>query len=276
MTLAITGPTSGIGIETVKALAPKFDQIFLLVRNEDKARKLIPDFSPSDTATKFHVVYCDLTDLKSVSSAADFIKGQTSHVDVLINNAGGVLKNRKTTKNGFESTFSINYLGHFLLTKKLLPLLDASPLARVINVSSEAHKMAKPDFDDLQSEKSYSAFKAYTNVKLYNILFTLSLAEKYADNGIHAYALHPGMVKTSFGNDLSGIVKLGKKILELFMISAKKGAKTSIFLATSPSVVNNNGAYFKKSKVTNTSKAAESPQLRNRLWNISEELVKEY
>lgn len=276
MNLAITGPTSGIGIETVIALAPKYDQIFLLVRNEEKARKLIPRYSSSGPSEKFHIIYCDLSDLESVSSAADTIQGLTDHLDRLINNAGGVYTNRKVTKDGFESTFSINHLGHFLLTKKLLPLLMASAQGRVINVSSEAHKIALPDFDDLQSEKSYSPFKVYANVKLFNILFTRSLAEKYGGKGIYAFALHPGMVKTEFGSELSGILQLGKKIMEIFMISAKKGAKTSVFLASSPSVIRHNGAYFKREKIAKVSKKAESKEMGDKLWDISEELVKNF
>src|SRR5690606_15235212 len=258
MKLAITGPTSGIGAETIKGLSQKFDVIFLLVRNKEKAKELIPEFEAPDKNTTFHIVYCDLSDLKSVVSAADFIKEHTHQLDVLINNAGGVSKDRKVKMDGFESSFSINHLGHFLLTKKLLPLLEKSPSARIINVSSEAHKVANPDFDDLQSEKSYSAFSVYANVKLFNILLTRSLVDKYADKGIHAFALHPGMVKTSFGSGFSGIVKWGMKIVKSFLISPKKGAQTSIFLATDPGVINHNGGYFKKSKISKSSEAAES------------------
>src|SRR5690554_4315027 len=108
MKLAITGATSGIGAETVKALAPHFSEIFLLVRNEVKAGKMAPQLMPQDKSTVFHIIYCDLTDLKSVAAAADQIKSQTSQLDVLINNAGGVYKDRKITKDGFESSFSIN------------------------------------------------------------------------------------------------------------------------------------------------------------------------
>lgn len=276
MTLAITGPTSGIGFETVKALAQKFEQIFLLVRDEEKAKRLIPEFSPSGNFTKFHIVYCDLTDLKSVTSASEIIKKQVNHLDVLINNAGGVVKNRKFTEDGFESSFSLNHLGHFLLTKKLLPLLEASSSSRIINVSSEAHKMAKADFDDLKCEKSFSSFGVYANVKLFNILFTKSLAEKYREKGIRAFALHPGMVSTNFGSEFTGIMKLGMKLVKPFMTTPKKGAKTSIFLAIDSSAKTHNGAYFINSKVSKPSKAARSPELRNKLWEVSEELIQDW
>jgi NAD(P)-dependent dehydrogenase (short-subunit alcohol dehydrogenase family) len=273
MKLAITGSTSGIGVATINGLAKKFDVIFLLVRNKEKAKELIPTFTHRDKKTAFHIVYCDLSDLKSVASAAEFIKEQTDQLDVLINNAGGINKDRKVTKDGFEASFSINHLGPFLLTKKLLPLLEKSPSARIINVSSEAHKVAKPDFDDLQSKKSYSALSVYANVKLFNILFTRSLVDRYADKGIYAFALHPGMVKTEFGSGFKGIIKWGMKIVKFFLVSPEKGAQTSIFLATDPEVINHNGAYFKKSKVSKTSEAADSVEMRNRLWEISEHLI---
>lgn len=273
MTLAITGATSGIGTETVKALAPQFGKIFLLVRNTEKAQQMVNQWIAEGSTANFHVIYCDLADLKTVAAAAEQIKAKTDRINVLINNAGGVNKDRKVTKDGLESSFSTNHLGHFLLTKKLMPLLLATASSRIINVSSDAHKIAQPDFEDLQSENSYSALKVYANVKLFNILFTRSLAERYGDKGIYAFALHPGMVKTSFGTGFTGIVKLGMKIIKPLLTSPKKGARTSVFLATDPSVLKHNGGYFKKYKLSSPSKAAESRELRDQLWEISERLL---
>lgn len=274
MTLAITGPTSGIGIETVKALAQNFEQIFLLARNVDKAGQLLPEFSSPDLRHKFQVIYCDLTDLESVNAAAESILGKAKKLDVLINNAGGLVKEKSITKDGVEHFFSLNHLGHFLLTQKLLPLLEASAEARIINVSSDAHRMAKPDFENLKGEKSFSAWTVYANVKLFNILFTKSLAERYAGKNIVAFALHPGMVKTNFGSGLTGIYKWGWKLASPFQISPRQGAVTSVFLALDPSVTAHSGAYFKKSKIHASSKDSNSTELRNRLWEISEDLIK--
>lgn len=274
MILAITGPTSGIGIETVKALAPKFDQIFLLVRNVDKAKGLLPEFTTPDQFNKFQIVYCDLADLASVSDAADTVLGKTNKLDLLINNAGGIVKNRKMTKEGVEYSFSLNHLGHFLLTQKLVPVLEASGGARIINVSSEAHTMAKLDLDDLGGQKTFSSWRTYANVKLFNILFTKSLAERYVEKNIFAFALHPGVVKTKFGSELSGFLSLAWKLASPFKISPKQGAMTSVFLALNPDVPSQTGAYYKKSKIHSSSKDSNSKELRNKLWEISEKLVK--
>src|SRR5690554_4944952 len=179
MNLAITGATSGIGKETVRGLTKEFKEIFILARNKEKAEALVRDLTPEAPNVKFHIINCDLMDLNSVAAAAEQVKSEAGHLDVLINNAGGVNKERTVTKDGLEASFSLNHLGHFLLTRKLLPLLEASSSARIINVSSEVHRLAKPDMEDLQYEKSYNALTVYADVKLFNVLFTKSLAEKY-------------------------------------------------------------------------------------------------
>ncbi|WP_439482697.1 SDR family NAD(P)-dependent oxidoreductase [Cyclobacterium plantarum] len=274
MHLVITGPTSGIGAEKVKALAPKFTKIFLLVRDMEKARTLVNNLNSQDKADKFILVYCDLADLASVKKAAAEIAKHTDSVDVLINNAGGIFPEKTTTKDQLELTFSANHLGHFLLTLQLMPLLTHNSGARIINVSSEAHKAASVDLNDLQFEKGYSSFKAYANAKLFNILFTKSLAEKFGDQHIEAYALHPGVVNTNFGQQSKGFFKLLLSLFKPFMISPKKGAETGIFLASVNKVPGKNGDYFKKSKVSSASKKAESKKLRDQIWDRSEKLVK--
>ncbi|SHN29646.1 NAD(P)-dependent dehydrogenase, short-chain alcohol dehydrogenase family [Cyclobacterium lianum] len=273
MKLAITGATSGIGAEKVKALATNFDQVFLLVRNLGKARTLVQSLNIPEKDNKFIPIHCDLADLSSVKKAADEIRSHTDSLDVLINNAGGIFPKRIQTKDQLELTFSANHLGHFLLTKELMPLLTKDQGARIINVSSEAHKAASVNWNDLQFEKGYSSFKAYANAKLFNILFTKSLAEKYGDQKIAAYSLHPGVVNTNFGEQSKGLFKLLLKLFKPFMISPKKGAETGIFLASTPKVPGENGAYFKKSKVARPSQTAESKKLRERLWERSEKLV---
>ncbi|HSI74727.1 MAG TPA: SDR family NAD(P)-dependent oxidoreductase [Lunatimonas sp.] len=276
MNLAITGPTSGIGVETVKALASKFNRIFLLVRSEEKAVSLIAEFFSSYDKGKFVIIPCDLGDLTSVSKAADLIKDQVDSLHVLINNAGGIFPEGKLTGDKLEQTFQINHLGHFLLTIKLMPLLENAGEAKVINVSSEAHKAAKPKLKEINDISKYSSFPAYANAKLFNILFSKSLSEKYADKGIHSYSLHPGVVKTNFGGDFSGVFKFLIKLAQPFMINAAQGAKTTVFLASTATDSLESGAYFKKSKRANPSKTAVSATLREKLWNMSQDLVKEY
>ncbi|EPR68677.1 SDR family NAD(P)-dependent oxidoreductase [Cyclobacterium qasimii] len=267
MKIAITGATSGIGAEKVKALAPLCEHLFLLVRNEKKARELIQ--STPSLANKSTVIYCDLSDLKSVTKAAATLSKKTQSLDVLINNAGGIFPEKTITKDGHEQTFSINHLGHFLLTYLSLPLLKNENGGKVINVSSEAYKAANVNKKDLELKDNFGSFKAYANVKLFNILFTKSLAEKHGNENISAYALHPGVVNTNFGGQSNGFFKFLLLLAKPFMISPKKGAETGIFLATTEQAPGNNGGYFKNSKATKTNSTASSKPLRDLLWEYS-------
>ncbi|MCR9017378.1 SDR family NAD(P)-dependent oxidoreductase [Aquiflexum gelatinilyticum] len=276
MKLAITGPTSGIGEVAFSKLTPYFNEVFLLARNESKANKLIQSLSSPDQK-KVRFIYCDLADMDSVVSAAKSILDKTSTLDVLINNAGGIFQNKEVTKDGFEMGLSTNHLGHFLLTHHLMPVLLNSNGAKVINVSSEGHRAAKVDFDDLNYEKKkFSSFVSYANVKLFNILFTKSLADKYGEKGLNAYALHPGVVKTNFGKETSGVFSFFWKLASPFMITAEEGAKTTIFLAKTKIDSLKNGYYFKKSKPLKPSSEANSKKMRERLWKESEALLKSW
>ncbi|UJP64120.1 SDR family NAD(P)-dependent oxidoreductase [Mongoliitalea daihaiensis] len=273
MTLAITGPTSGIGEETLKALVKSFDEILILARNERKATEMIKSF-PTSIQPKMRFVQIDLSDLKSVQRASEAILASTSQLDVLINNAGGIFQKKEITVDGLELSFAANHLGHFLLTENLIPLLLKSKNPKVINLSSEAHRAAKIDFENLaQCQNGYSSFTAYANAKLCNILFAKSLVDKYGDKGLHAYALHPGVVKTRFGNEAGGIFKFMWKLAEPFMITAAKGAATSIYLASQDISPKFNGYYFKNSKPNTPTSTARSKEVRDKLWDLSEQLI---
>jgi NAD(P)-dependent dehydrogenase (short-subunit alcohol dehydrogenase family) len=276
-TTVITGATSGIGKETALALAQKQHEIYLLVRNTQKGDQLKEEIIARTGNKNIFVVKCDLADLHTVGEAADELKAKLFAVNVLINNAGGIFGEKQITKDGFESTFQVNHLGHFMLTMALLPLLEKGQ-ARVINVSSDAHRMGDGNFDDLLWEqKKYNAWKAYGNAKLDNIYFTKSLAEKYADKGITSFALHPGLVKTEFWAGTSGLFsKLMGFLASPFMISAEEGAQTSIYLATEPGVDAKSCQYFVKKKVTKSTVLSWSEANRNKLWDISKKLVSKY
>lgn len=276
MQLAITGATSGIGAEKAKALAPQCGRVFLLARNQEKAKELIQSLDPRGSKDKFTIIHCDLADLKSVAAAAKALHEATDNLDVLINNAGGIFPEKRLTEDGHELTFSANHLGHFLLTYLVMPLLLNGSGARVISVSSEAHKGAFVDRKDLELIRNFSSFKAYANAKLYNILFTKSLAEKYADKKLEAYALHPGVVNTGFGNQSKGVFKILLSFIKPLMISPAKGAKTGILLATTSKVPGKNGDYFKKSNVASISSSARSKKLRDQLWEYSMEQIKDF
>ncbi|MCC8423366.1 SDR family oxidoreductase [Mucilaginibacter sp. UR6-11] len=271
----ITGATSGIGEATAFALANKGHALYLLVRDMQKGGQLKQRLISETGNKEIHIIQCDLADLESVAAAATELKARLFNINVLINNAGGMFNDFTESKNGFEMTFALNHLGHFLLTTSLMPLLEKGH-ARIINVSSDLHKAGKPDFEKLQSRKKYSAVKAYGNSKLFNIYFTKSLAEKYADKGITAYALHPGVVKTSFNSKLTGFLKFLFSLATPFMISPEKGAETTIYLATGNKLESKSGQYFIKKKVAKPASPANDATARNQLWELSEKLVAEF
>ncbi len=272
-TTVITGATSGIGEETALALAKEGHALYLLVRNIIKGDELKKRLITETGNSQIYVLKCDLADLQTVKDAAAQLTGKLFAINILINNAGGVFQERELSKDRFEMTFTTNHLGHFLLTNSLMPLLQKGQ-ARIINVSSEAHKIGVPQFDDLQWEQSYNAWKAYGMNKLFNIYFTQSLASKFGSTGILAFSLHPGVVSTGFWNEFKGIKKLLVALgRSFFMISAKQGAETTVFLATAPRLDKYNGSYFKKKKVAKTSTIATDTAARDKLWAISEKLV---
>jgi NAD(P)-dependent dehydrogenase (short-subunit alcohol dehydrogenase family) len=276
-TTVITGATSGIGKETALALAKKQHEIYLLVRNTQKGDRLKDEIIAQTGNKNIFVVKCDLADLQSVREAADELKAKLFAINVLINNAGGIFGEKKITKDGFEMTFQVNHLSHFLLTMALMPLLEKGQ-ARVINVSSSAHQMGDGNFDDLPwQQKKYSAWKAYGNAKLDNLYFTKALAEKYADKGISSFAAHPGLVKTEFWAGTSGLLsKIMHVMLLPFMVPAEEGAKTTIWLATEPGMDAKSSQYFVKSKLAKSSVLSWSEVNRNKLWDISKKLVSKY
>jgi len=275
-TTVITGATSGIGKETALALAKKGHALYLLVRDMAKGEQVKQELISASKNTSIHLVACDLADLNSVCNAADTLKSSLVSVNVLINNAGGIFAHREESRDGFEMTFAINHLGHFLLVQRLMPLLERGQ-ARIINVSSEGHKMGKPRFKDLQwKETPYSASKAYGMAKLFNIYFTRSLALKYGPKGITAFALHPGLVSTSFGADLTGFNKTLMWLLKPFMITPEQGAQTSIYLATAPRIDAKSGKYFKAKEVAASSSLSTNEKARDILWDMSTEMIEPY
>ncbi|WMN07842.1 SDR family NAD(P)-dependent oxidoreductase [Marivirga arenosa] len=264
-TIAITGATSGIGLATSEALLEQGNKLIFLVRNTQKAEEIISNW---DKKSHVSIIQCDLADLNSVKKAAEELLKLTDHLDVLINNAGGTFQERKESKDGYELHLAVNHLGHFLLVKTIMPLLEKSK-TKVINVSSEAHRAGNPNWSDLNLQKNYSAIKGYGNAKLYNILFTKSLVDK----GMTSYALHPGVIDSGFGDSLSGFLKIMWKLGKPFMKTTREGASTSIYLATQDLPKDKNGEYFKDKKVKKASALANSSAARERLWEESEKMV---
>lgn len=271
MNLVLTGSTSGIGWETLRELLPHFELVILPVRNTQKAQKMIAGLSEKE---KIKIVSMDLSEMKSVKNAAEEILKLADQIDVLINNAGGMFPAKKRTIENLDLTFATNHLGHFLLTLNLLPALKKGK-AKIINVSSVAHQISGDPGDDFGLKKSPNSLTAYGKVKLYNILFTNELKNRFGSDGISSYSLHPGVVNTAFGSETSGISKALIRVSQLFFISPKAGAQTSIFLALTPKDKLRNGSYYVRKKPKNPSSPALNQKLANELWEYSVTVLSE-
>ena len=189
---------------------------------------------------------------------------------MLVNNAGLVLTRRTVTEDGLETTFAVNHLGYFLLTSLLLDLIKQSAPARIVNVASTAHHSGTIDFNDLQGERSYGAMRAYSQSKLANILFTYELARRLEGSKVTANCLHPGVIGTNIFRSVPGLGAMAK----LFLKSPKKGAETSIYLATSPDVAKVTGKYFDDKRLARSSPESNDAAVAQRLWQVSEQLTK--
>jgi len=271
--ILITGATSGIGRETAFGLADMGAKVVIMARNAEKAAATIDQIEERTGNAETGFIKCDLASLDSVRNAADVFRSGYKRLDVLIDNAGGVLGKRMVTVDGFEQTFQVNHLSHFLLTNLLLDVLKRSAPSRIVVVGSQAHSGAHLDFEDLMLERGYSSFKAYGRSKLANLLFCFELSRRLEGTGVTANCLHPGVVRTNFGHDLNGATKLFMPVGHLFMISPRKGASTSIYLATDPEIANVSGKYFAKKKVRASSPESTDQNVAKRLWEVSMKLT---
>jgi retinol dehydrogenase 12 len=270
----ITGATSGIGLESARALARTGATVVLSGRDKGRGEAALTEVRRTVPDAKLDLMLADLTSLDSVRQLARDFQARYSRLDVLLNNAGLIIDRRKVTGDGFEATFATNHLAHFLLTHLLMERLQASGPARVVNVSSEAHRVGSVDFlDDVQAERGYSGMRVYGHSKLANILFTRSLKRRLEGTKVTTNSLHPGAVRTGFGLNSEGIFKYLVKLAGPFMLSAEGGARTSVFLASSPEVEGVSGKYFIKSKVAKESRDAQNDTAAEKLWEKSAELT---
>ena len=259
----VTGAASGIGAACARALA------------EAGARVIAADVDAAGAARIAEEIGGEpwTVDLADTRALEDLVLD----VDVLVNNAGLVQSVRSETVDGFEATFGINHLGPFLLTRLLTERLVRSAPARVVNVASTAHQAARHglDFDDLQTTRHYRGMQAYGRSKLANILFTTELARRLSGTGVTANCLHPGTVATGFArdDDAKGFLAFGVKLIKPFILTPEQGARTSVYLASSPDVADVTGQYFVKCRVRTPSPAAQDQAAALLLWSVSEELV---
>jgi NAD(P)-dependent dehydrogenase (short-subunit alcohol dehydrogenase family) len=271
MIILLTGSTSGIGLETLKGLYSIASKIILPVRSLSKANALIKQFKEP---LKIDLVEMDLENLESVNRAATAIASKYPIIDLLINNAGGMYPSDKKTIDGLSATFQVNHLGHFLLIKKLLPNLILAD-GKIIQISSEAHRIASVSEDDIGLLKSPNTVHAYANAKLFNILVSRYLTNHFKSDGLSSYSLHPGAVRTSFGKDSNLFLKAIIRATQLFFISPKAGAETTIFLGKTEKTHLINGAYYAGKRIKSPSSKALNNALAEKIWIYSEQILAE-
>ncbi|HEY0107749.1 MAG TPA: SDR family oxidoreductase [Rhizomicrobium sp.] len=274
-TIVITGGTSGIGEVAAIRLAGQGARIVLVARDKARADATLAKLKAANPAAVHAVHLADLSVIADMKRVATEIAAAEPAIDVLINNAGAVFFSRQASADGLEMTFATNHMAYFVVTNVLLPNLKAAPGARIVSTASDAHKAGKLDFDDLQSEKSYSTVRAYGTSKLENILFTRELARRLAGSGVTANCLHPGFVGTRFGanNTRSGWSQLLRRAVMAFGITPEEGAKTIVYLASSPEVSAKSGGYYYKCKPDTPTAAARSDADAARLWDVSAKLA---
>jgi len=274
----ITGSNSGIGKETAKALAEMGATVVMVVRDRErgeKARKEIVEQTGNDSVD---LMICDLSSMSSIRHFAGEFRKKYDRLDVLINNAGASFSKREVTPECFERNFAVNYLGPFLLTNELLDLLKSSAPSRIINVSSGLAKNGKVDLDDLQGERNYKGTKFYSpsrapgydNAKLMLMMFTYELARRLEGSGVTVNVLMPGFTATNLGKgsgSLSSYIMF--KMVRPMQQNAKKGAETSIYLASSDDVKDMTG----KKKEVKSCPASYNEELQKRLWSKTESII---
>lgn len=264
-TVLVTGSTDGIGKATAVELALRGAKVLLHGRDSEKGQKVLEEIVNSTGNKSSEFIEVDLASQGQVRKLASDVKKGQDELHVLINNAGTFQPQRRLTEDGLETTFAVNHLAPFLLTNELLDLLKRSAPSRIITVASMAHWNAKVDWNNLQGERHYDGFQAYALSKLGNILFTYALARRLQGTGVTANCLHPGVIRTKllragFG-DYPGA-------------TPKEGARTSVYLASSPEVEGISGRFYENCRPAQSSPISHDRDLQEMFWQISMKLIK--
>jgi NAD(P)-dependent dehydrogenase (short-subunit alcohol dehydrogenase family) len=260
-TILVTGATDGLGKRVGSALAGQSATLLLHGRNRERLQATWEEVSEQTDSEKLRYYLADFSSLDAVRKLAERILSNEDRLEVLINNAGIIVQERKESEDGYELTFAVNYLSHFLLTRLLLPLLEYSAPSRIVNVASAGQSPV--DFSNLMLEQGYDAMKAYSQSKLAQVMFTFELAERLADTGVSVNALHPAslmdtkMVEETFGYTMSTV---------------EEGAEATVNLAASPELEGVTGRYFDGKREARADGQAYDEEARQTLWELSEQL----
>ncbi len=272
-TVVVTGGGRGIGRATARRLAQLGATVAITGRDEARTQDAADEIR-SSTGARVHAFTADLSAQAQVRQLAAELLADLPHLDVLVNNAGGYWNTRHVTADGLERTFAVNHLAPFLLTALLLEWIRQSTDGRVVTVASNAQTMGRIDLDDLHGERSYSGARAYNQSKLANIMFTHELARRLEGTTVTANALHPGVVRTSFGAEDPGLAqRLLVPMVRPFMRSPDRGADTSVLLASDPDLRTVTGQFFSSGKQRRSSTRSYDSQVARELWLASEALV---
>ncbi|XP_054152534.1 retinol dehydrogenase 13-like [Oppia nitens] len=281
--VVITGANQGIGKETALQLSLRGAKIIIGCRDLTKAENAIKDINETNPKADIKALKLDLVSLKSVREFARQVTENCNSIDILINNAGVNIPERRETDDGLEYQFGVNHLAHFLLTLLLLPLLRKASTGRVVNVASSVHRMGKIDFDDIQTvSRPYNMMAVYGSSKLAQILFTRELARRLgSDSNVNVYALHPGGVRTELAqnvlsdntNKITGAVT--NVMSKVFLLDIQSGAQTSLYCAIDEAVDNETGLYYENCRrIDKMWPKAIDDESAKRLWDLSVDLVK--
>lgn len=272
-TALVTGANSGMGKATVAALADQGFTVIMLCRSRQRGEAALEELC-NTPGRDIRLMLCDLGSMQDIRCFTDEFKNRYHRLDILVNNAGVVSLDRRETLDGLEEQFGVNHIGHFLLTLRLLDLMRRG--SRIVVVASGAHTVGKIHFNDYNLKKGFNAIKAYSQSKLSNILFTRELAERLKPRGITVNCCHPGAVATSMGIDrITGFGSKLTGLLKPVFLTPEQGAKTAIYLATSPEGGKVTGKYFYRCQITKTSKAAKSKRAAEQLFTLSEQITGE-
>ena len=277
-TAVVTGANTGLGYETAVALAQRGARVILAVRDLAKGQAAADLINRANRGADVTVQELDLTSLSSITAAATELRERHEHLDLLINNAGVMMTPKSTTKDGFELQFGTNHLGHFAFTGLLMDRLLATPLSRVVTVSSLAHRGGRIRFDDLRSERRYSRVGAYGQSKLANLLFTYELQRRLEGTDTIAVAAHPGNSRTELARNLPSFVET--VFAPLTAQDAELGALPTLRAATDPGV--SGGEYYGPGGfgqmrgypvLVESNGRSHDVDVARRLWAVSEELT---
>jgi NAD(P)-dependent dehydrogenase (short-subunit alcohol dehydrogenase family) len=271
----VTGSNSGIGKETALALTNMGATVVMAVRNRERGEKARSEIIDKSGSRDVRLMICDVSSLESIRRFTHEFKESYPKLDVLVNNAGAVFSKRQITVDGFERTLAVNYLGPFLLTHELLPLLRNSAPSRIINVGSGNARSGKLAFDDLQYENDYNAMKAYANSKLALTMYTYELARVLEGSGVTANVVQPGFVSTNLGSNTGSLLlSLSYRMVRPLQISAKEGAITVVYMASAPEMEGVTGKCFKKLREVETVPISYDTETQRRLWAVSVKLLR--